>query len=82
MAKLARLCHDKLGKGARARSRRRRQRRGGGTQGPAPKPGEVHGGKRAARALWRSSMGGANVGDETLSEDEWEAAHLYAAFGV
>ena len=25
-------------------------------------------------------MGGANVGDETLSEDEWEAAHLYAAF--
>ena len=72
--------HDKLGKGAAEPAAAVDGSDVDGNPGPAPRPGEVHGGKRAARALWRSSMGGAGVADETLSEDEWEAAHLYAAF--
>ena len=72
--------HDKLGKGAAEPAAAVDGSDVDGNPGPAPRPGEVHGGKRAAHALWRSSMGGAGVADETLSEDEWEAAHLYAAF--
>ena len=45
-----------------------------------PKPGEIQGGKGAAHALWRQSMGGKGVKDATLSEDEWEAAYLYTVF--
>jgi len=69
--------HDKLGKGVDDGAFV------DGTQAEgerAPRPGEVHGGKRAAHALWRSAMGGLSVRDETLTEDEWDAAHLYAVF--
>ena len=48
--------------------------------GAMPKPGEIQGGKGAAHALWRQSMGGKGVKDATLSEDEWEAAYLYTVF--
>ena len=42
------------------------------------RPGGIS--KETAHALWRTSMGGKGVSERTLSEDEWEAAYLYAVF--
>ena len=46
--------------------------------------GETRGGSRGrgarAHALWRQTMGGRGAADATLTEDEWEAAHLYTTF--
>lgn len=47
---------------------------------PKAKPGEVRGGRGAAHALWRQTMGGRGAAEATLTEDEWEAAHLYTTF--
>ena len=50
------------------------------TEGKKTRPGEIAGGAATAHELWRQTMGGRSVHEVTLSEDEWEAAYLYATF--